>query len=431
MLTMVLLKLWDSHNFRRLYFMNRIAKELVRIARELIADSDYIYDPDHKKKPAGGYHKTEKGWSKKEQKKDKPVKTENKPVNKGLSESHKQRIDGLSNKDKQKLAESKEATPEILDYLSDSDDLDVLLGVSKNENASKKTIQKLSGFNFKKVWEDQDYDYQKVLKNCDLLEKVMTHKNKTDQSLNKIIDNVNFDFEDDVYIDTMSEAFLNIMRDKNNNKATREKAFCKLSEHNFEEYDDASVDDEIDLEFANDENTSEQTFSCLSVSKNKEVQEAVALTCSYSFPLYNLPYYSDRRVQVALANNTSTPSDILEEITQKIQYNDYAVLQGVITNPNTPTETLKTIKYYRDSWDGKGNYLSKMVSEELSERKGKQKSKKQQSKGNQNKGIDFSKMTPELRQKIKDWDIEDIKKFINWLHKNGYGKGMMPTEEQI
>ena len=258
----------------------------------------------------------------------------------------------------------------------------------------------------------------------------MTHKNKTGQSLNKIIDNVDFYSEHDGYVDTMSKAFFNIMRDKNNNKATREKAFCKMSEYNFEEFDDASVDDEIDLEFANDENTSEQTFSCLSVSKNKEVQEAVASNCSYSFPLYNLPYYSDRRVQVALSNNTSTPSDILEEITQKIQYNDYAVLQGVITNPNTPTETLKTIKYYRDSWDGKGNYLSKMVSEELSERKGKQKRKQQQSKGNQNKGIDFSKMTPELRQKVEDWDIEDIKKFINWLHKHGY-KGVIPTEEQI
>ncbi len=29
-----------------------------------IAKGDYIYDPQHKKHPSGGYHKTEKGWSK-------------------------------------------------------------------------------------------------------------------------------------------------------------------------------------------------------------------------------------------------------------------------------------------------------------------------------------------------------------------------------
>lgn len=37
-------------------------------------DSDYIYDPDHKKHPSGGYHKTEKGWSRIEEKKDESVK---------------------------------------------------------------------------------------------------------------------------------------------------------------------------------------------------------------------------------------------------------------------------------------------------------------------------------------------------------------------
>ena len=36
-------------------------------------DSDYIYDPDHKKHPSGGYHKTERGWSRIEEKKDKLV----------------------------------------------------------------------------------------------------------------------------------------------------------------------------------------------------------------------------------------------------------------------------------------------------------------------------------------------------------------------
>ena len=50
----------------------RIAEEILRTAEDLIfADSDYIYDPDHKKHPGGDYHKTEKGWSKVEKKKEK------------------------------------------------------------------------------------------------------------------------------------------------------------------------------------------------------------------------------------------------------------------------------------------------------------------------------------------------------------------------
>ena len=42
-----------------------VARQLVRLAKSIMAeDYDYIYDPDHKKKPGGGYVKTDKGWSK-------------------------------------------------------------------------------------------------------------------------------------------------------------------------------------------------------------------------------------------------------------------------------------------------------------------------------------------------------------------------------
>jgi hypothetical protein len=49
-----------------------IARELNKIAKELIAykDYEYIYDPDHKKHPGGGYTKTEKGWQKGKQDKE-------------------------------------------------------------------------------------------------------------------------------------------------------------------------------------------------------------------------------------------------------------------------------------------------------------------------------------------------------------------------
>ena len=31
--------------------------------------------------------------------------------------------------------------------------------------------------------------------------------------------------------------------------------------------------------------------------------------------------------------------------------------------------------------------------------------------------FDISKLSPEMREKVKDWDEEDIKKFIGWLKK--------------
>lgn len=45
--------------------MNKSLKIAFKIAKAILADDEtYIYDPEHEKKPKGGYHKTEKGWSK-------------------------------------------------------------------------------------------------------------------------------------------------------------------------------------------------------------------------------------------------------------------------------------------------------------------------------------------------------------------------------
>ena len=50
----------------------KIAKEIIKIAEDLVfADSDYIYDPDHKQHPGGSYHKTPAGWSNKDKKEEK------------------------------------------------------------------------------------------------------------------------------------------------------------------------------------------------------------------------------------------------------------------------------------------------------------------------------------------------------------------------
>lgn len=43
--------------------MNSIQKKIIKIASKILADYEYIYDPDHKKNPGGGFERTEKGWS--------------------------------------------------------------------------------------------------------------------------------------------------------------------------------------------------------------------------------------------------------------------------------------------------------------------------------------------------------------------------------
>ena len=51
---------------------NEVAKGLKVIAKAIQADSDYIYDPKHQNRPHGGgdWHKTERGWSRKNIKKN-------------------------------------------------------------------------------------------------------------------------------------------------------------------------------------------------------------------------------------------------------------------------------------------------------------------------------------------------------------------------
>lgn len=41
-----------------------IQKKILKIAKKILADYDYIYDPNHEKNLGGEYKRTEKGWSK-------------------------------------------------------------------------------------------------------------------------------------------------------------------------------------------------------------------------------------------------------------------------------------------------------------------------------------------------------------------------------
>ena len=41
-----------------------IRSRMLKVANNIIADYDYVYDPQHEKNPGDGYQRTEKGWSK-------------------------------------------------------------------------------------------------------------------------------------------------------------------------------------------------------------------------------------------------------------------------------------------------------------------------------------------------------------------------------
>ena len=64
----------------------KMASELLLAAKQILA-ANYVYDPDHKKKPRGGsWHKTTKGWS---NVKEKGKSDEDRPTSKGTASSKK------------------------------------------------------------------------------------------------------------------------------------------------------------------------------------------------------------------------------------------------------------------------------------------------------------------------------------------------------
>lgn len=115
----------------------KIAKELLKVAKELIADKDYqyIYDPDHKKHPGGGYEKTEKGWQKGKQDKAEQKSKESTPAKKS---KWKAKVQGLSEKAKSKMAQDTNCPSKILDELVEKADAndDIIYNLLNNKKLS-------------------------------------------------------------------------------------------------------------------------------------------------------------------------------------------------------------------------------------------------------------------------------------------------------
>ena len=113
-----------------------IQKNILKIARKILADYDYIYDPEHKKNPGEGYERTEKGWSK-----DKSEKNENEKN--GMTDEQKKLHEMATSKDVDtvlKALHSKEIHPDSLDAVKKSFPVEV----ASHNNTSRKTLDELS-----------------------------------------------------------------------------------------------------------------------------------------------------------------------------------------------------------------------------------------------------------------------------------------------
>ena len=129
----------------------RIAEIANKIAKELVADYEYIYDPDHKKHPGGGYQKTEKGWQKgKEenpQKKVNPYPASNCFDNARVTDDPKL-LEKLSKHEHYRIRENvvhNPHTPEhVLRNLGSDDAFQVRAQVAGNRRTPQDVLEKLS-----------------------------------------------------------------------------------------------------------------------------------------------------------------------------------------------------------------------------------------------------------------------------------------------
>ena len=143
----------------------RIATALNKMAKELIADYHYIYDPEHHKRPGGGYQKTEKGWqkgkdtdddnsnqmSKEQAQLDRLVNNKYKKIRERIVNNwnaHPDTLDKLANDEstyiREKVAEHPNTKLETLIKLSNDKEMWVRYGVAKNRNTPAEVLDKLS-----------------------------------------------------------------------------------------------------------------------------------------------------------------------------------------------------------------------------------------------------------------------------------------------
>ena len=124
-----------------------VAERIYALAEEIMADEDYVYDPKHINRPhnGGNWHKTEKGWSRKQIEKDGVPEKEIDIQNSNLSKDVMKKLSDHENEQVRiDVALNSSTTPEILEKLSDDQEIYVRSAVARNKNTPGKTLNKLS-----------------------------------------------------------------------------------------------------------------------------------------------------------------------------------------------------------------------------------------------------------------------------------------------
>lgn len=476
----------------------------------LKADSDYIYDPDHKRHPGGGYHKTEKGWS------NVDIDDYNKPQYE--MDWDKAKDKNTSSKELDNLAHSKHSfvrmdvasnpntDAKTLDYLSnEKENLNVVRRVAYNPNTRSDTLDKLSehkdNYVRKYVASNDNTRIETLVKlakdsNYDVKLAVASNPNTPDKTVEELINNggnaqmmyaVAGVSHSENILDKISQYWNPAIKEKvAENPHTSMETLKKLSKNSqssvrYEVAKNLKTDDVTLLKLTKDNvskisKTAQKTldrkmnvpvkdyledihfFANMSEDEKKEYAKEDVLKLDkikksltnfisnikingepdYIAKMkeadYNLGngssvrmYLQDTNVfenkkcqsvmkQVAdeLNSGESNFSDI--ELTNKFMgvvksvKSNYATLK--FNEKQKTQENLETASYMMGLYSLSPEYNPYITLKTIGYKP----------EIENNITFDISKLSPEMREKVKDWDEEDIKKFIGWLKKQKEGE---------
>ena len=332
----------------------------------MFADSDYIYDPDHKQHPGGGYHKTEKGWSKKDEKKEndshkKPVVDDSKSDEipslddtRPMTEKEQWRYEQAFNGDWEMRVDyaEHESHPKILDKMSGDRNLSVVWEVAKNNNTHPSTLEKLSNSpeshirksvaenqnthikTLEKLSKDSDEDVSKAAKES------ISNRSKKNKPESKPESKPNI-YKD---IKPAGEAYNDAVF------STDQKELDALSNHSH-----FRVRETV----AGNENTSENTLRKLSSDENVSVRAQVAgnpktpqdileklSKDKEEYVSSNAKHNLSKRKHNDTVHNPNTSSKDLDKLADAAMNEHHwntDKLQDVAKHPNTSTKTLDKI----------------------------------------------------------------------------------------
>lgn len=300
----------------------RIAEELVKTAEDLIFadDYEYIYDPDHKKNPGGGYIQTESGWSKgkkddeeetsspKDEANNEQKQLENKTNNKKeqINKKIEETVSKIPEEKIKEIAKDKEAPSPILEFLSKSKNPKIRELIAGNKSTPTGVLDKLSKDTDKYVRYSVAKNENTPVETLEKLSKDEDEEVKFGVSLNK---------------NASSKALDNLSSE--GNTITKQAV-------------------------AGHSNTSAETLEKLSKDKNDEVRKAVALNENTSAETLGELCY-DETVGKYVAYNENTDAETLEWLCDDVMTNyigdssDDYTLEAIANHKNSKLDTLDQI----------------------------------------------------------------------------------------